>query len=328
MNTMRAFRLFGGTLILAGLLFCPAVAEQSPVLDKPAQVQHQPLAELWVRTSAEYRALCHQTYNMATDQLWRWSDLFEVTEGDTKAYLPGSDRPVAIILDLDETVIDNSGFQAFTARTGASFNEQIWDAWVDFQAINRSAGAAVPGAPEFLAEAKKLGVTPIYITNRMVGQEQATIEVLKNLGICVENIEERLFHRLPSAEENQRAKDVIALLGIDPKSEEAKMLLNGEGKKEARRRLVQQNFDVVAYFGDVLGDFEPYLEEVETGKPAYTARKAEADKQSERWGRTWFHLPNPMYGPWAPGDTIPKDQIYQSLEDYGFEVYLKGRRVP
>ena len=102
--------------------------------------------------------------------------------------------------------------------------------------------------------------------------------------------------------------------------------MRGEGTKEARRRLVQQKYDVVAYFGDVLGDFEPYLPgNAEGTQPPYLERQKEGDRQSSHWGRNWFLLPNPMYGPWAPGAAIPENGIEKALDDQGFESYLRQK---
>lgn len=285
-----------------------------------------PLAELYVHTSAEYRALCHQAYNTAGNRFRQWAPLLEKRE-DGRAYLPGSEKPVAIILDLDETVISNSGFQAYMATSGAQYSYQLWDAWVDFQAINKAAGAAVPGAVDFLKAVEELGVTPIFISNRRVGQEEGTIKTMERLGIDVENIEQRLFLK-PSQqllEEQNRAR--IAKEGLAPGSVSARQLLEGEGEKEARRRMMQDKYDVVAYFGDVYGDFEPFLEMAESSKELYQQRQEAAEEHHFNWGSVWFILPNPMYGSWSVEKAVPKDGIDSALNDYGFSVYLRGRRA-
>jgi predicted secreted acid phosphatase len=306
--------LFCG-LLLSGLLALPALAE------------NQPLAELWFQTSAEYRALSYQTYRMAEMQFDRWSDILE-KRADGKAYLPGSVRPVAIVLDLDETVIDNSGFQAFCARQGTSFNDELWLAWVEFQGLNEKAGPAVPGAPEFLRKVEAMGVTPIYISNRNVGQEGSTINVLRRLGINVDNIEKRMLLRLPSKEESARAEALIKQQGLAANSPEAARLLKGEGKKEARRQLISRDYDVIAYFGDQMGDFDAFVQTGELTAQSFQPRRAQADEYRRYWGTQWFMLPNPMYGYWGPGQTLPANQPTDALEDYGFEVYVRGSRQP
>ncbi len=315
---MSHFRLLPSLLALF-LLLGPARAEKQPHLEIP-------LAELYVQTSAEYRALSHQTYNLAWMQFQNWAPLMEKRE-DGKAYLTGSDKPVAIILDLDETVIDNSGFQAFGVITGVQYRPELWTAWIEFQGINKAAGRTVPGAPEFLARMKEIGVTPIFISNRTVGHEPPTIKVLERAGIDVNDIENRLFLRYHKAEEVERGREVARSQGLRPGSLEERAVLEGEGLKEARRRLMQEKYDVVAYFGDVLGDFEPYLALAEDSRREFEQRQDLADQHKDMWGSTWFVLPNPMYGSWSAGHAIPRDEMVSSLSDFGFSTYLRGRRM-
>lgn len=289
--------------------------------------QQPPLAELWVQTSAEYRGLCYQAYAAAKDQFEDWEPLLQKGT-DGKAYLPGSSKPVAIILDLDETVIDNSGFQAFTVKTGSSYNPDIWNAWLEFQGINKKAGRTLPGSVDFLNYVHDLGVTPIFISNRAVGSEKATIKVLERAGVDITDIDNRLFLRYPEEERNEQARRALKAFDIDANSKAGKAALAGEGEKEGRRLLTRQKYDVLAYFGDVYGDFEPFLYMAEeTQLRHFEQRQESADEHKELWGRTWFILPNPMYGSWSIGEAIPKDKVIQSLDDYGFEIYLRGRRT-
>jgi acid phosphatase len=293
----------------------------------PALAENAPLAELWFQTSAEYKALSYQAYRGAEMQFDRWSDILE-KRADGKAYLPGGKKPIAIILDLDETVIDNSGFQAFCSKNKTSFSDELWDIWVEFQGVNKAAGPAVPGAPEFLRKVEEMGVTPIYISNRTVGHEEPTIKVLERNGINVADMDDRLMLRLPSKEENARAEKMISALGLAPGSEQAQRILKGEGKKETRRRLTAEKYDVIAYFGDQLGDFEAYVQVGELTADSFKPREAQADEFRKYWGTQWFMLPNPMYGYWAPGMGLPAVNPEDALQDYGFELYVRGRRVP
>ena len=281
-------------LCLLGMMATPSFAERAP------------LAELWVQTSAEYRALSYQTYQSAGDQFERWEALLEQRDG--KAYLPGSTKPVAIILDLDETVVDNSGFQAFVIKTNTEYHPDLWELWVEFQGVNTSQ-FVVPGAVEFLAKVQAMGVTPFFISNRTVGQEPATIKVLERAGIDIKDIDKRMILRLPTDKENERGASMLKAQKVDANSSEGLRMIKGEGKKEARRQMVREGYDVVAYFGDVLGDFEPYVQMAEDNRKAYVARKAEADDHHDYWGRVWFILPNPMYGSWATGRRSTKRRL-------------------
>lgn len=299
-----------------------------PVLaETPPHDRRPPLAELWHQTSAEYRGLCYQAYAAAREQFEHWEPLLE-KRADGKAYLPNSDKPVAIVLDLDETVIDNSGFQAFTVKSGTDYNPDIWRAWIEFQTVNQKAGGTVPGAVEFLAYAHEMGVTPIFISNRDTEYHSQTVKVLKRNGIDATDLESRVLLRTKGEAGDQQAREALALAGVDEKSELGHAAVHGEGKKEGRRLTARQGYDVLAYFGDVYGDFEPFVHQAEeTQMRLFEQRQKSADDNKDKWGKTWFILPNPMYGTWSIGDTIPSDEIKSSLNDYGFETYLRGRRV-
>lgn len=67
-----------------------------------------------------------------------------------------------MILDLDETVLDNSVFEAGMTDSGGSYSDAAWTGWMN----ERSAGL-VPGAKKFLEFASAVGVAPIYVTNRV-----------------------------------------------------------------------------------------------------------------------------------------------------------------
>ena len=293
--------------------------------DAPQGKERPPLAEVWVQTSAEYRGLCYQTYAAASQQFDNWASVLE-KRADGKAYLPGSNKPVAIILDLDETVIDNSGFQAFTIKTSSSFNPDIWKTWVEFQGINSAAGPTVPGAVEFLAKVEAMGVTPIYVSNREIGMEPSTLKVLERAGINQTDINNRIFLRQHGENVKAEALHVLKVQGTDPDSLSGRQTIEGEGEKEARRRIIRSHYDVVAYFGDVYGDFEPFLSLAQSTKRVFEQRQDSADRNSDKWGRSWFILPNPMYGSWGPGAAIPKDAVRSSLNDYGFETFVRARR--
>lgn len=75
------------------------------------------MSTLWYQKSAETKALYLQGYNVATDRL---KELLK-TE---------SDKPYSIILDLDETVLDNSPYQVQNIKDGTAFTPENWDIWV------------------------------------------------------------------------------------------------------------------------------------------------------------------------------------------------------
>ncbi|MDB4877834.1 MAG: hel [Gemmatimonadetes bacterium] len=110
----------------------------------------------WFRTAAEYRALARQAYRGAGDHLP------ELSQG-----LPA--QSWAVILDADETVLDNSEYQRRRAVVDSGYTEPTWAAWV-----NERAAPAVPGAAEFTARVHQLGGRVVVVTNRTQAQCDVT----------------------------------------------------------------------------------------------------------------------------------------------------------
>jgi len=162
-------------------------------------------ATLWMQTSAEYAASTMQTYRSAGYALSaaladpNWTAAYEQT-GDFRAL------PPAVILDLDETVLDNSSFQARVSRSDFVFSEDRWDAWV-----NEAKANAIPGAVAFLHSAVLKGVAPVYITNRLCKSddpEDPTVKVLKRLRIPYSPT--RLLCKTSTSNKTERRKAVAA----------------------------------------------------------------------------------------------------------------------
>ena len=119
----------------------------------------------WVRTSAEYRALTWQAYAMAGERLP------ELTRG-----LPA--QGWAVILDADETVLDNSGYQRRLAVDHSAFDAKRWTAWV-----NERAAVAIAGAVEFTKLVHSRGGRVVIVTNRSRVECDPTRENLRALGV-------------------------------------------------------------------------------------------------------------------------------------------------
>jgi 5'-nucleotidase (lipoprotein e(P4) family) len=165
------------------------------------------LPVLYQQTAAEYRALCYQAFNIASLRLN--AIVHEKKKG----------RPLAIITDLDETILDNSYSEAKLIKEGKEYSSAGWKDWTD-----RSAATAVPGAVAFLQEARKKGVSIFYISNRNLGEVNSTLRNLQML-------------QLPDT-------DTMHMLFLDNTS-----------SKEARRLKVMAKYNVVMLLGDNLNDF-------------------------------------------------------------------------
>ena len=257
MFAMSTRATFVRTVVLTCLLFVPAgLLAQTPGASMSRQTgpdtEYQVGAILWNQTSAEYRALAYQAFDLAKLRLDQALAKQKQRRGARGA------KPMAIIVDVDETVLDNSRFQAELILRGTGYTPQLWQAWCD-----RAEAGAVPGAAEFLNYAAQRGVQTFYITNRRQPEKAGTITNLKNAGFP----------------------------GV---SEETVVIReNASPSKEARREKVRARYQVVMLVGDNLNDFADNF----SGK-SIADRKAEVDRERAMFGSEYIVIPNPMYGDW------------------------------
>jgi 5'-nucleotidase (lipoprotein e(P4) family) len=217
-------------------------------------------AAVWMQTAIEYRANCLTVYALGkirldqalTDTSWTAYD-------QTGLY---QDLPPAVILDLDETAIDNSAYEAGLVVNGADFDPKTWDNWTRIEQAR-----AIPGAVEFTKYADSKGVKVFYVTNRNADQKDATRHNLQTLGFPM-------------------GGNVDTLLMQKDRPEWA------SGAKGARIAYVAKDYRVLLLFGDQFGDFsDKYSGSMAEREKAFKALKA-------HFGRDWMALPNPAYGSW------------------------------
>jgi acid phosphatase len=257
-------------LVLCGLAGCAAPSRMSPSASAPPVVGRETVnATLWMQRAAEYRIAAEQVYGLATERLTTTI----AAPGTAVVEQRGADPatlarlPTAIIVDLDETVLDNSFYQARRALAGGEFDESSWDAWV-----SEGAAPAVPGAVEFLRAASRAGHKVFYVTNRSCPRgtapgagcpsREATLRNLVALG-------------LPDA----GAPDALLQRGDRPEW--------SGSSKVSRRAWLAERYRIVALAGDDLHDFVDRAE--------YAQRREEL---APLFGTRWFLLPNAMYGSW------------------------------
>ena len=246
-------------LSTASLSAC-AAPQKAAAPSAPAQVDGT-LSLLWTQTSVEFAAVTRAAFSQASSALPALvadPAAFAAVEQTTAAALPP-----AVVLDLDETVLDNSAYQVWLIKTGQSYASDTWAAWCD-------AGEAtlVPGAREFLLGAVAQGVTPIYISNRDASCEAATRRNLEAAGI-------------PIVEAN--GVDAVLLKKEQP---------TWGSDKGSRRLEVAKRFRIVMLVGDNFGDF---LDGISL---SIADRAALAQPYLGWWGSRWIPLPNPQYGSW------------------------------
>lgn len=227
-------------------------------------------ANLYMQTSAEYRAACYQAYNLATERLGK---LVRQEKAKRKQV-----KKLAVVMDLDETVFDNAGFQARLLRSEFGYCQELWDEWERDYADKIE---LIPGAKEFILKFKD-DVSVVYISNRNDEFRDKTKGALKRLG-------------LPELKNEKQLK-----LVLDPSAPDS-------SNKTARRQEAENDYKVLLYVGDNLRDFDEVLRcsRLENEAPpeeldrAIKARKDAVDKQKAIWGEKWIILPNPAYGEWT-----------------------------
>ena len=172
-------------------------------------------ATLWVQSSAEFRGVATQTFAAARRALDEaLADRTRV--GATEETNADPDQPPAIITDLDETVLDNTPFEARVIQAGKTYDAKTWKAWTA-----EGAAPAMPGAKEFLDYAKSRGVTVFYITNRDEDERPGTQANLERLGFpLVPNLKTLLLRESTSDKSPRRRHvadryRVLLVLGDD-----------------------------------------------------------------------------------------------------------------
>lgn len=275
-------------LVAAGLAMALAgcadvhVRMQDP---KPDCGADRPFAEggeratLWIRTSAEFRSSTEGIYRSALASLQQGLADSGWTAEPTQTR-DFSGLPPAVVMDIDETVLDNSAAQARMMLNGtcpADF-DALWDAW-----LAERAAPAVPGAATFIRAArasKDAAGRPVrvfLITNR------------------------ECKPRTGSASSCPQQDDTLAnlrALGLDAPTLEEDLMMKGErpewpSEKLPRRQLVARDYRIVLNVGDDLADFIPDLR----GKPLPDRERARC-RHRDDWGLRWFVIPNPVYGSW------------------------------
>jgi acid phosphatase len=235
----------------------PAAA---PASSAPLRDTHENLnAVLWVQTAVEYRAVAIGAYEHARALLDA-----ALNDPSRSAAIEQQGQPLpvptAVVLDVDETVLDNSPYQGQqTFERAGRFDPALWSRWV------KLAGAeAVPGALDFLNYARSRGVRVFFVTNRDGATEQeATVENLRRLGFDI-SVDEVMC-----PDEQGWTRD-----------------------KTARRAHIAKDYRIVLLVGDDFGDF------VSVSGATLERRRALLAQHESFLRDRWVVIPNPTYGSW------------------------------
>jgi len=255
--------------LLAGCAVAPRhpAATATPAAATTVAANDNLNAVAWSQTAIEHDLIYLQTYRDAQARLLaamkdrQWDAL---TRDDRVA--PAAGLQPAVVLDIDETVLDNSPYQARLVRSGGEYNEADWAEW-----CRQESARALPGVIEFTQFAAKHGIAVLYVSNRAKDLDQVTLANLRKVGLPVSGPE--------------------AFLGLGTFVEGCEQVGTEKG---CRRQLISRKYRVLMQFGDQIGDFVTVLANNAAGR-----QRAIAPYMG--WiGSRWFVLPNATYGSWEP----------------------------
>ncbi|MFH1314274.1 MAG: HAD family acid phosphatase [Candidatus Eisenbacteria bacterium] len=246
-------------------ILCVAVVGQCFVIGcgKDSDRTHELLnAVLWVQTAAEYQAVCEQSFTLARVRLDEgladpeWTAAVE--QEPLKIEL--EKLPPAVICDVDETVLDNSEFDARLVADGVEYSSDLWNDWVE-QAI----APPLTGAQAFIAYARANGVHVFFVTNRKATSKDKTLANLRDaFGADISE------------------DDLLCRGEIDEWTDD----------KTTRRLHLAGTHRIVLILGDDLNDF------IFFGTASPEKRTKLAHEHRGKWGTKWIIFPNPLYGSW------------------------------
>jgi 5'-nucleotidase (lipoprotein e(P4) family) len=200
-------------LLFAGIAFLLSSCVQEQSFDESKSQDHLIMATLWYQRSSEMKALYYQSFN--------WAKLrveMDVTNNPSKS-------KKAVVVDIDETMLNNSPFETNCINTGKSYTKESWSNWTSMENAK-----ALPGAVEFSKYAQSQGVEVFYISNRNV----------EEFGVTLKNLQKEKF----------AFADSVHLL-----------LKTTTSTKTARRDLVKENYEIILLIGDNMGDFSEIFED-------------------------------------------------------------------
>ena len=219
-NYLLTFGLIAASIFSTYFVTVSTAQQGAQQQQTTADNEYQVAGILYMQKAAEYRALCYQAFNLAQMNLsadFDKKNLKKLSKTERK-------KSRAIVVDIDETVLDNSPQQARLVKNRLPFNLPDWYAWGE-----RRSAKAIPGAVDFLQNANKKNVKVFYVSNRDEVQKQATIDNLKTAGF-------------PDA------------------TTETVQLRQKDSTKEPRRLAISEKYRIVLLIGDNLDDLSNVFE--------------------------------------------------------------------
>ena len=261
-------RVVGLSIFLCG---CTGLTNNTRSDTSENEFQHDGFdATAWVQTSSEYQSITYATYRSAQRRL---NEVYRCDSNSTAS------KKQAVVLDIDETVLDNSPYQAWlivqSKRLGKSvgFEGSTWQAWMKLAEASK-----VPGAVEFISYAQACGLSVYYITNRecsasVCDEQKWTIANLKKLGVITDDQHLLMKNEKPQWRTSEK-----------------------DGRRES---LIKSGFELVMLIGDDSNDFINGVY-----KASIAERKKMIKAIQHLWGEKYFVLPGPTYGSWKKPETL------------------------
>ena len=207
---MKRFPLFL-LLFSASCSIAPRVSITTSNPSNSLVIDGKTFATAYQQRAAEYKALCYQAYNIAHDRIAQIGH-------------ENSPKPKAIMTDIDETILNNSPYQAHQLLQGKDYDPTSWVEWT-----SKGAADTVPGALHFLQYAAANGIEIFYVTNRGENEREATLNNLKKFDF--------------------------------PNADNAHLLLKGNtSSKEPRKNSIAETHTIVMLMGDNMNDFSSLFE--------------------------------------------------------------------
>lgn len=187
-------------IVVVGALMITSCADSGKSECTIGSQDHLMYATIWYQRSPEMKALYYQGYNLASMRLAEFAK-------------QKSAKPKAVVVDIDETMLDNSPFEAQEIIGNSGFTPESWKKWSDL-----AKAKALPGAVEFTHFCDSLGVEVIYISNRSVAEINATLKNLDSLGFSFARKENMIFKEDVSSKKIRRDKisekfEIVLLIG-------------------------------------------------------------------------------------------------------------------
>ena len=274
-------RLWQTLFILNALIASEIILAEGANKDVRDLKEQNIMSVLFQQTAAERLAGSLQTFRSAKQAL------DNALADSSWSALPGQTvygKKPAIIVDVDETVLDNTAYEARMILDGTKYPEG-WVSWG-----KEAAATEVPGAKDFLNYAASKDVTIFYVTNRVVELKEATKKNLTKLGIPWD-----------------KTKDTVLMRGEN----------NWGSDKGPRRKLVGNEYRVLLMIGDNLGDFV----DAKDNNLNPSNRKNIVSDYADYWGVQWFMLQNIAYGDWEGAlydfnYSLSPDEVYNSRLEF------------